>query len=196
MLINSNIRLFHLTAYQNFYFHAMKAIFLSLFIALLSVSSFAQDKIQWMTWNEAVEKNAVEQKVIFVDVYTDWCGWCKKMDATTFKNEKVVDYMNEHYYAVKFNAETHDTIRFNNQEFINESNTKKGPHQLAVALLDGRMSYPSYAFIGQPWDKTVAPGYMGAKDFQCVIKYFVEGAPQGQTFDQFKIEGCPVAAAD
>jgi thioredoxin-related protein len=148
-----------------------------------------------MNWNEALQKNAVEEKVIFVDVYTNWCGWCKKMDATTFQDKQVVEYMNEHYYAVKFNAEMGDTIRFNEQLFVNENFGKRGAtHQLAIALLDGKMSYPSYAFIGNPWNKTVAPGYMGAPDFQCVLKYFVEGAPSGQTYDQFKVDGCRVAA--
>lgn len=173
----------------------MKSIVTLLFLTL-SIAGFSQDKIEWMSWNEAIEKNAVEQKVIFVDVYTNWCGWCKKMDATTFKNEEVVDYMNEHYYAVKFNAEMRDTINFNGQQFVNENAGKRGAHQLAVALLDGRMSYPSYAFIGQPWDKTVAPGYMGAKDFSCVIKYFVEGATVGKTYEEFKASGCEVASAE
>jgi thioredoxin-related protein len=177
------------------YFHTMKSL-ITLFLLVLGYSALAQENIEWMSWNEAIEKNAVEQKVIFVDVYTNWCGWCKKMDATTFKNADVVEYMNENYYAVKFNAEMRDTINFNGQQFVNESKGKRGAHQLAVALLDGRMSYPSYAFIGQPFDKTVAPGYMGAKDFSCVIKYFVEGATTGKTFEDFKAAGCAVAAVE
>ncbi|GAB5539305.1 MAG: hypothetical protein Salg2KO_14080 [Salibacteraceae bacterium] len=163
---------------------------------MFAMNSMAQEKIEWMSWTEAINKNAVEEKVIFVDVYTNWCGWCKKMDASTFKDPRIVDYMNEHYYAVKFNAETRDTIPFNGQNFVNENTGKRGPHQLGVALLDGRMSYPSYAFIGKPWDKTVVPGYMGVKDFSCVLKYFVEGAPVGKTYDEFKSNGCAVASAD
>ncbi len=171
-------------------------LFLSVLFISVGLISFAQEKIKWMSWNEAIEKNAVEQKVIFVDVYTNWCGWCKKMDATTFKNAGIVKYMNENYYAVKFNAEMKDSIDFNGQQFVNENSGKRGAHQLAVALLDGKMSYPSYAFIGQPWDKTVAPGYMGAKDFSCVIKYFVEGAITGKTFEDFKAAGCALAAVE
>tara|TARA_B110000037_G_scaffold131897_1_gene149847 strand:- start:24 stop:557 length:534 start_codon:yes stop_codon:yes gene_type:complete len=171
-------------------------LFLSVLFLSVGLTSFAQENIEWMTWNEAIEKNSVEQKVIFVDVYTHWCGWCKKMDATTFKNAEVAEYMNKNYYAVKFNAEMKDTINFNGQQFVNENSGKRGAHQLAVALLDGRMSYPSYAFIGQPFDKTVAPGYMGARDFKCVIKYFVEGAKSGKTFEEFKPAGCAVAAVE
>lgn len=170
----------------------MKSL-LALVLVFFSLTITAQDNINWLTWEEAFEKNAVEQKVIFVDVYTNWCGWCKRMDATTFKDPGVVEYMNENYYAVKLNAERKDTINFNGQVFVNENKGKRGAHQLAIALLDGRMSYPSYAFIGQPWDKTVAPGYMGVKDFSCVIKYFVEGATVGKTYEDFKSSGCKVA---
>lgn len=174
----------------------MNKLLLAFALVFISSFSFAQEQINWMTWEEAYEKNQEEPKVIFVDVYTHWCGWCKRMDQTTFKNPEVVNYMNEHYYAVKFNAETKDTIRFANQEFINENKGKRSPHQLAIALLNGRMSYPSYGFIGQPWDKTVVPGYMGPKDFKCVLKYFVEGAPNGESYDAFKVDGCPVAQAN
>ncbi|GAB4384217.1 MAG: thioredoxin fold domain-containing protein [Salibacteraceae bacterium] len=163
----------------------MKSFVFTLFIAL-SVTVAAQDEIKWMTWDEALQAQSQEQKVIFVDVYTNWCGWCKKMDATTFKNPEVVEYMNKHYYAVKFNAESKDTFYLGEQVFVNEGGSgRRSPHQLAVALLDGKMSYPSYAFIGQPWNKSVAPGYMGARDFMCVLRYFVEGAPNGQTYEEF-----------
>ena len=127
----------------------MKLTYTVLF-ALLATFGFAQEneKIQWMTWDEAIQQNQVKEKIIFVDVYTNWCGWCKKMDATTFKNPKIVDYMNENYYAVKFNAEQRESITFNGQEFKFVPNGRRGSHELAAALLDGRMSYPSYAFIG------------------------------------------------
>jgi len=179
------------------YLHIMKLTCTVLF-ALLATFGFAQEneKIQWMTWDEAIQQNQVEEKIIFVDVYTNWCGWCKKMDATTFKNSKIVDYMNENYYAVKFNAEQRESITFNGQEFKFVPNGRRGSHELAAALLNGRMSYPSYAFIGKPWDKTVVPGYMGAKDFGCVLKYFVEGAPEGVTYEDYKLEGCAVDSTD
>ena len=58
-------------------------------------------------------------KKVFIDLYTSWCGWCKRMDATTFKQRAIVEYMNQKYYAVKFDAETRDTINFNGHSFIN-----------------------------------------------------------------------------
>ena len=51
---------------------------------------------------DLIEKSKIEPRPIFVDVYTDWCGWCKKMDRDTFQNPKVVAYMNKQYYCILF----------------------------------------------------------------------------------------------
>ena len=51
--------------------------------------------------------------------YTSWCGWCKRMDGSTFSDPTIVNYMNAKYYCVKFDAETKDTIVFNGHQFVN-----------------------------------------------------------------------------
>ena len=81
---------------------------LLMFIALIALNftANAQDtKINWMTMNEALDAQAKNPKKIMMDAYTDWCGPCKMLDKNTFQNPDVVKYVNEHYYAVKFNAE-------------------------------------------------------------------------------------------
>ena len=82
------------------------------FLAIIISFGLNAQKVNWMSWDEAVEANKQNPKLIFVDVYTDWCGWCKKMDASTFGNPVIAKYMSENYYAVKFNAEGKDTINF------------------------------------------------------------------------------------
>ena len=105
-----------------------KKIISFLFIlSLAAVSAFSQEtvaveQIKWMTWNEAIaaqkldrdnhNKNKKENpapKKIFLDIYTGWCGWCKKMDRSTFKAAEVVRYMNKYFYAVKLDAEMTET---------------------------------------------------------------------------------------
>ena len=82
----------------------MKKVLLTLLIALGSVAVQAQE-IKWMTMDEALTAQKKKARPIFMDVYTDWCGPCKMLDKNTFHDKAVADYINENYYAVKFNAE-------------------------------------------------------------------------------------------
>src|SRR3954470_16372167 len=52
-------------------------------------------EVQWLNWNQVQEKMKTQPKKVWVDIYTDWCGWCKKMDATTFTNKELIKYMNK-----------------------------------------------------------------------------------------------------
>jgi len=143
--------------------------------------------IKWMSFEEAVEANKTAPKKIFIDVFTDWCGWCKRMDQTTFINKDVVEYMNEYYYAVKFNAERTDTVVFACYTFVNEGGSNgRGTHQLAVALLQGKMSYPSYVFMNEDNKLiTVAPGYMEAGRFLPFLKYIGSDAYLNTKYEDF-----------
>ena len=166
----------------------MKKVLITLLITIsLPIVGNAQ-KINWMTFEEAVKLNETAPKKIFIDVFTDWCGWCKRMDQTTFRNEDVINYMNENYYAVKLDAEMSDTIVFAGYTYINEGekNGRKGTHQLAAALLQGRMSYPSYVFMNEKNQiLTVAPGFMEAKNFLPVLKYIGSDAYLNQSYNDF-----------
>lgn len=74
----------------------MKNLFFSfIFIMILTVAEGQETpKIRWYSIEEAVELNskskAKDKKKFFIDVYTDWCGWCKKMDANTFTDPVIV----------------------------------------------------------------------------------------------------------
>ena len=119
-----------------------------LYAALMLVcgTSEAQD-IKWMTWEEAVAANGKAPRKIFVDVYTDWCGWCKKMDVSTFKEPAVVAMMNKHFYAVKLNAEQKETIMWQNEEFQWMPGGRGGANRLAYELLEGQFSFPSFVMM-------------------------------------------------
>ena len=86
---------------------------------------------------------------MFFDIYTNWSGWCKKMDATTFMNPDVVEYMTEHFYAVKMNAETKDGIVFNEVLYESKQYGNKQYNELAVNLLGGKMSFPSFVVLSK-----------------------------------------------
>jgi len=145
-------------------------------------------KINWMSFQEAIKLNETTPKKIFIDVFTEWCGWCKRMDQTTFLDKEVVAYMNENFYAVKFDAEQSDTIVFSGYTFVNQGgmNGRKGTHQLAGALLQGKMSYPSYVFMNEKNQLlTVVPGYMEVKDLMPILKYFGTDSYQKVSYEEF-----------
>ena len=155
-----------------------KALIITLF-ALLGMSAMAQEKINWMSIEEAAERCAKEPKMVFIDVYTDWCGWCKRMDRSTFANPVIAKYMNEHFYAVKFDAETLDTITFQGQQYVGfvREDGKKGSHRLARTLLNGRMSYPSYVIMNEEMRTLqVIGGYQTEQQFEPMIHFFGDGA--------------------
>ncbi|MCX6292281.1 MAG: DUF255 domain-containing protein [Bacteroidetes bacterium] len=149
------------------------------FLLIIPGLSFCQmqekkmDKIHWMSFQEAVKKSQAQPKKIFIDVYTNWCGWCKRMDATTFEDPAIVAYVNKNYYAVKFNAETHDTIQFMNKSFVFKPEYKS--NEFAVQMLNGQMSYPTSVYFDEALNEIgPMPGYLNAEQFIIAIKYFGE----------------------
>ncbi|MCU0370604.1 MAG: DUF255 domain-containing protein [Bacteroidales bacterium] len=144
-------------------------------------------KIKWLDFEEAVAQNKKKPKKMFIDMYTDWCGWCKKMDAATFINPVIVDYMNQNYYAVKFNAERKDTVDFNGTPYVNQNPTgSRSSHDLAKELLSGRMSYPSFVFLDEDLKKvTIVPGYRKAPEFETILHYIAEDAYKTKKWEEF-----------
>ncbi len=144
--------------------------------------------IKWYSFEEAYKLNKKKPKKMFVDVFTEWCGWCKKMDAETFANPYIAKYMSEHYYCVKLDAERKDTVILDGQIFTNPNPTgKRSTHKLAVELLGGKMSYPSYVFLNDKGQKlTVVAGYQPAKEFEGVITYFGSDAYLKGTWEEYR----------
>ncbi|HKL09144.1 MAG TPA: DUF255 domain-containing protein [Bacteroidales bacterium] len=173
-------------------------LLLIVIFAGLSTLSFAQKtEVKWYTFEEAIELNKQEQRKIFIDVYTDWCGWCKKMDANTFSHPTIAKLLNEQYYAVKFDAESRDTIVFGGQPFINEGNSSRSPHQLAIALLQGKMSYPSVAYMNENNQLlTAVPGYQPPERLEPVLNFFADDAHKTKSFEEYRNEFQGTITAD
>lgn len=169
----------------------VKRLFLVL-LAGIMVSSFVprpngelKEKINWMTVDELNAAYAKNPRPILIDLYTDWCGWCKVMDRSTYSNEKVVRYINEHYYAVKYNAESTDSLTFNNKTY--RFNDEYRSNELALYLTFGRLEFPTTIFL-PTIDARPAPlsGYLKPKEIEAPLKFFGEGAHATQTFVSFE----------
>ncbi len=145
----------------------------------------SSNKIEWLSFEEAVERNKKEPRKIFIDVYTHWCGWCKKMDATTFRNPVIVDYINTHYRAVKLNAEMKNSVTFGGKTYINPNpKSRNSTHQLAAALLRNKISFPTVVILNEKFQMlTTVPGFKKAKAMEPIIKWF--GSNDFQTQKSF-----------
>ena len=133
--------------------------------------------INWMTFEEVEAAQKKEKKKVFVDVYTKWCGWCKKMDKSTFKTKHIVKYINENYYSIKFDAESKKdvTVDGTTYKFVKGSNGQRGHHELAAAITKGRLSFPTSVFLNDNMSLIQPiPGYLDKDKFEIIMTYFAE----------------------
>ncbi|WP_297690872.1 DUF255 domain-containing protein [uncultured Eudoraea sp.] len=143
-------------------------------IGLLTFASNAQE-VNWLSWDEATSLAATDKnpKKIFIDVYTDWCGWCKKMDKDTFQNAEVAEYMINNFYMVKLDGEGKEPIDFKGKTYKYVPSGKRGYHELAAALLQGRLSYPTVVFMDEQLNMlSPVPGYQKPDPFLNIARYF------------------------
>ncbi|SHJ90342.1 Thioredoxin-related protein [Maribacter aquivivus] len=148
--------------------------FLFLAVLLVSAANYAQE-VNWISWEEAAELTATDTnpKKVFIDVYTDWCGWCKKMDKDTFQNPEVAAYMAENYYMVKFDGEGKDPIEYKGKTYKFVPSGRKGYHEFAAALMQGRLSYPTTIFLDEELNMlSPIPGYQKPEPFLEIARYF------------------------
>ena len=155
--------------------------------AVLLFTSSATAQIEWMSWDEAVLANKKEPRKLLVDVYTEWCGWCKKMDKSVFTDPKIEAYVKENFYAVKFDAEQKESIQYDGHTFnFNPNATRRGVHDLAIALLDSRMSYPSIVYLDENRDRiSISPGFKPADKFINELTFIQGGHYETKTYQEY-----------
>lgn len=161
------------------------AVTIVLFIISLSILK-AQEKVKWYSIEEAVMLAAKDPRVLVIDVYTDWCGWCKRMDATTFSDPAVAAIMNKHFYPVKLNAEGKEDITIGERTFKFVDNGRRGYHEIAAVVTKGRLSYPTISYVDEKGRVLEAsPGYKTADQFKAYLSYYSGEAYKRESFQQF-----------
>ncbi|MDX1629281.1 MAG: DUF255 domain-containing protein [Fulvivirga sp.] len=163
--------------------HTIYILLFSLAVIFLGSTGFQKEHevieegVNWLTFEEAIEKSKTEKKKIFIDVYTDWCGWCKVMDKNTFSDPTVAKYLNENYYPVKLDAEQKEEINFKGNTFKYVPSGRRGYHELAAALLQGKMSYPSFVILNEKYEIiNITKGYQKREPFHKIISFYKEEA--------------------
>lgn len=153
----------------------MKKFITTLVFTIFLLSNLSAQKMKWHSFEEAVELNKTEPKKFLLSVYTNWCGYCKKMDKKTFQNNIITDYINKYYYPVKLNAEQRDSIEYAGKKFglINYQNRRY--NEFAVSILDGRMAFPSTLILDEKHAiiETI-PGYLEPSIMEKILVYYGE----------------------
>jgi uncharacterized protein YyaL (SSP411 family) len=135
---------------------------------LASTAAPPTASIQWLTLEQALDKSKTKPKKILIDIYTDWCGWCKKMDKQVYQDPAVVAQLNKEFYVVKLNAEQRQPITINGKTY--KYIKKHKAHELALSLLNGQMSYPSTVFLNEKQQiMQRISGFYAAKDFMKLL---------------------------
>ncbi len=162
----------------------MKTLFLSLGMLMIVSTAMGQDGTEGVNWvdvNYAFEEAPKAGKMVLIDFYTDWCGWCKRMDKTTYADSSVIDYMSEYFLASKVNPEKEGSITFGGQTYT--------PRQFASGL--NVTGYPTTCIFipaaegeDQP---TVIPisGYRTAEQLLSLLRFLGEKAYLTMSYEEY-----------
>ncbi len=148
--------------------------------------------VKWMTLQEAMEMVQTAPRPIILDFYTEWCGWCKHMMKTTYADPGLAQYINQNFYPVQFDAEGKDTIEYLGKIYKPTSPDPRRPHEFAIEMLQGKLSYPSTIFLNG-YDKAnnkfnmslSAAGYLETRKIEPILIFVLENASRNSNFDDF-----------
>jgi len=133
--------------------------------AISSARAGSAPEAGWRGWNRGLSEAAATGRPILVDVYTNWCGWCKRMDADVYARDDVREYLSRHFVTVRLNAEGLDEVRFEDHTY----NSRGLAQRFHVS------SYPTTVFLKPNGEHIVSvPGYVPADRFKLMLRYIGE----------------------
>jgi thioredoxin-related protein len=163
----------------------MTYVRLVLVLLIFATAGHAQKKgnastpIAWKSFNEGMTEAKKSGKKVLIDVYTDWCGWCKKMDAGTYSDKKVADYLKKNFVIIKLNPEKDGDVMYDGKKY--------SAAEFSQGM--GVNGYPATLFLksnGQPI--TLLPGYSEADMFLHVISFIGEDHYEKKKFADYLAE--------
>lgn len=155
---------------------AIVAIGLFMLTVFVAGTLFGEE-MKWYSYQEGMAKAKAENRYALVDFYTNWCGWCKRMDKTTYTDSTVIRLVKEGFVPIKVNAESQTSHEVNGR-----TQTER---EIAMSL--GIKSYPTTFLFNSDGTTLVGiPGYLPPADMTLILEYFKAGLYKTQSFDDFK----------
>ena len=134
------------------------------------------DELVWKSFANARMDAKESKRKVLVDVYTSWCGWCKKMDRDVYANADVRKYLDEHFELAKLDAESAAKQKIDDGEFNGRD----------IAKSMGVSSYPTTVFFTDTGEMiTAVPGYIDAPTFLRVLEYVHGEYYKNQSWNEF-----------
>ncbi len=132
--------------------------------------------ITWFKFDEGFKQAAEEQKNVFVEFTADWCGWCKRMHATTFKDPQVIKMMNDNFIVVSVDGESGDSLNIDGWM----TTEKRLTREYRVT------GYPTYLFM-TPQREVITPlkGYQQASKLYDALDYLKDDTYKTVKFEEF-----------
>ncbi|MDR1847831.1 MAG: DUF255 domain-containing protein [Bacteroidales bacterium] len=160
------------------------------FCSIAKPKSTIPPTVQWTdieNAQEQIKQKANKNKLIFIDCYTDWCGWCKVMDNKTFSDTLIAKLMNYYFISVKFNAEQKSDVIFNGTTYKYQLRGNRGINLLSPVLQQNKLSYPSFVILNADLShKDMIQGYIEKGEFEMIVVYLGEGYDTKISYEKFK----------
>ena len=166
----------------------LKKSSIAIFLLLLGggLTELSSQELHWYTLEEAFELTASEPRMMIIDVYTDWCGWCKRMDAATFSDSVIATVLAGNFYPVKLDAEGKKDIVLGGKTYKFVDNGRRGYHELAAAVTNNRLSYPTVSVLDEQGRLVnVKAGYQGPDQFAIFLEFYRSEAYKTQSWEDY-----------
>jgi thioredoxin-related protein len=151
---------------------------LTLAAALVAVILAAPARaVEWKTWNEGLAQARQTGRPLLVDVYTDWCGWCKRMDADVYAKSDVSAYLASHFVTARLNAESGAQAVYQGRNYTSRS----------LASSFDVSGYPTTIFFDAEGNHLAnVPGYLPRERFLLLLRFIGDGhMARNERFEDF-----------
>ncbi|MEX2657605.1 MAG: thioredoxin fold domain-containing protein [Balneolales bacterium] len=130
----------------------------------------------WVSIEKAQEKALDDGKYIVLDVYAEWCGFCRRMNLETYADQRVQDALDRYFHPVRINSESERKVTFLNEDYT----------QRELAMNFGVNTLPTTIFISPEGEPIAAqPGFIDADIFHRMLSYVGTESYQNVSFQQY-----------